>query len=137
MAKRARRTTKRKGRAVALSNAYIFVTPSDAVLRRRRGRGRRPKVLVVPDRAYARRGEDVTWHVLSVDRGTDRNDVCVKFNRNDNPLEDGPDPNYPSRYCARSGNISAHVRSDARRDTYKYSVLVDDEVIVDPELEIG
>lgn len=99
--------------------ATIFVFPPA-------GRSKRPQVTTSPERLTVRRGDEVEWTIANVSGRPGK--VSIGWAKDD-PMKSGA--NEPFERRARHT-----VKTKVRPGLYKYNVLIDGEVVFDPELEI-
>jgi hypothetical protein len=99
--------------------ATVFVLPPA-------GKSRMPIVSTTPQRLVARRGDVIEWTVVNASgiEGV----VSFTWDK-DNPLRGDSSKPFPRR--ARDT-----VFAKARKGVYKYSVLFNDKLLFDPEIEI-
>lgn len=98
--------------------ATIFIFPG-------RGRGQAVTVNAAPERLTVRAGDVIDWTVVNVANVPGRVSIAWK---DGNPMRKEPEP-FP-----RAGR--GVVRTKVKEGIYRYNILLDGEVVFDPEVEI-
>jgi hypothetical protein len=94
------------------------------------------RAIVFPDRLTAKRGGAVDWVILDPLGLSKPADKDVRINWIDRPQEPRKEKDPLEKEARGRKLIKGRVKQDAELGTYTYKVLLGDEVVVDPDLEI-
>ncbi|MGD9904852.1 MAG: hypothetical protein AB7U83_15415 [Vicinamibacterales bacterium] len=108
------------GARVRVKYATIFVFPAT-------GKGGRVRVSAAPETLTVRPGDVVDWTVVNATGADSPGKVAIKW-KDRSPVK-GEAAGFD-----RKARVA--VRTSAKKGIYRYSILIDDVEVFDPELEV-